>query len=176
MTKSAESSIDPKLIQGVEIITLQLGNLQHDESVLIISDNETAVIGYYFVKILNAKEYSVSHVTIPTLKSHGESLPKSVSNLMNSSDLIIGLTKNSMAHSKERIESEKFGSRYLSLPDYSEFVLKHPSLRVNFKKLAKNAFRLSEKLSKAETIKIKTKSGTDMELVVSGRKGNSAPG
>ena len=139
MTKSAESSIDPKLIQGVEIITLQLGNLQHDESVLIISDNETAVIGNYFEKILNAKEYSVTHVTIQPLKSHGESLPKSVSNLMNSSDLIIGLTKNSMAHSKERIESEKFGSRYLSLPDYSEFVLKHPSLRVNFKKLAKNA-------------------------------------
>ena len=51
MTKSAESSIDPKLIQGVEIITLQLGNLQHDESVLIISDNETAVIGNYFEKI-----------------------------------------------------------------------------------------------------------------------------
>ena len=57
MTKSAESSIDPKLIQGVEIITLQLGNLQHDESVLIISDNETAVIGNYFEKILNAKAY-----------------------------------------------------------------------------------------------------------------------
>jgi len=175
MTKSTESSIDPELIQGVEIITFQLGNLQHNESVLIISDNETVGIGNYFEKILKAREYSVTHVTIQPLKSHGESLPKSVSNLMNSSDLIIGLTKNSMAHSKERVESEKFGSRYLSLPDYSEFILKHPSLRVNFKKLAKNAFHLSEKLSKTKTIKIKTESGTDMELIVSGRKGNSAP-
>ena len=53
MTKSAESSIDPKLIQGVEIITLQLGNLQHDESVLIISFSAI----YSFVTSLNGLSF-----------------------------------------------------------------------------------------------------------------------
>ena len=74
MTKSAESSIDPKLIQGVEIITLQLGNLQHDESVLIISDNETAVIGNYFEKILNAKDLKVVTIKKPTIKNLEDAL------------------------------------------------------------------------------------------------------
>jgi 2,5-dihydroxypyridine 5,6-dioxygenase len=176
MNNSSNKTFEPDLIQGVNIIALELGNLQFDESVLIITDHETEFLGEIFEKILIVKKYSINHISIQPLKSHGESLPEHISKLMNSSDLIIGLTKSSMAHSKERIMSEKYGSRYLSLPDYSEFILKHPSLRVNFKEIAKNAIHLSEKLSKADKITIKTESGTDLELTVSGRNGNFAPG
>lgn len=176
MNNSSKNTIDPELIRGVEIIALELGNLQHNESVLIITDTDTISLGNIFEDVLKTKKYSTIHTSIEPLKSHGESLSQDISQLMNSSDLIIGLTKNSMAHSKERIISEKFGSRYLSLPDYSEFILKHQSLRVNFKKIAENAFHLSEKLSKTNKITIKTELGTNLELIVSGRNGNFAPG
>lgn len=176
MNSSSKNAIDPELIRGVEIIALELGNLKKNESVLIITDHNTVSLGNIFENVLKTKKYSTTHTSIEPLKSHGENLPLNISQLMNSSDLIIGLTKNSMAHSKERIISEKFGSRYLSLPDYSEFILKHPSIRVNFKKIAKNSFHLSEKLSKTNKITIKTEFGTNLELTVSGRKGNFAPG
>jgi len=167
---------ESQIFEAINIITFELGNLQKNESILVITDNETKHLGLLFESILNEKNYSIKHVSIEPLKSHGASLPENISKLMNSSDLIVGLTRNSMAHSKERIISEKHGSRYLSLPDFSESILKHPSLRVNFKKIGKNAIQLSKKLSKADKILIKTKSGTNLELIISGRNGNFAPG
>ncbi len=164
------------LIEGIKIIIFELGNLQKNESVGIISDENTLQIGNYFESVLNEKKCNVKHVMIKSLKSHGERLPKSISKFMKEYELIIGLTKFSMAHSKERIASERFGTRYLSLPDYSKDLLKHSALRADFKKLGKNAMILSKILSKGKIIKIKTKIGTDLIIDVTGRNGNFAPG
>ena len=86
MNNSSNKTFDPDLSQGVNIIALELGNLQFDESVLIITDHETEFLGKIFEKILVAKKYSITHVSIQSLKSHGESLPEHISKLMNSSD------------------------------------------------------------------------------------------
>ena len=163
------------LIEGIEILALKLGNLKKEESLLVITDFTTFKMGDYFEKILK-KKYVVKHLSIKPLKIHGQHINDQVSKIMNSSDLIIGLTKNSMAHSPERIESEKFGARYLSLPDYSDHLLEHRALRVDFKKIAKNAIHLAHKLSKTNHISIQTPLGTNLELTVEGRKGNFAPG
>ena len=84
MNNSSNKTFEPDLIQGVNIIALELGNLQFDESVLIITDHETEFLGEIFEKILIVKKYSINHISIQPLKSHGESLPEHISKLMNS--------------------------------------------------------------------------------------------
>ncbi len=53
---------------------------------------------------------------------------------MKESNLVLCLTKYSMAHSKARNDFSKMGGRFLSMPGYSENLLSDSSLLANFKK------------------------------------------
>ena len=56
---------------------------------------------------------------------------------MIESNLVLCLTKYSMAHSKARNNFSKIGGRFLSMPGYSEKILSNKSLLANFKNMTK---------------------------------------
>ena len=166
----------PEMIEGAKIILFKLGKLTNSETLCIITDSETKTIGNIFEKISKENQIKTLHHSINPLKMHGESLPDFLEKAMRNSDLILGLTKLSMAHSSQRIAAESHGSRYLSLPDYSIELLTHPALRANYDFLAKKAEILAKEFSNGKKIRIQTKEGTHIELDISHRKGNFAPG
>lgn len=167
---------DQQLKEGIDIILYKLGNLKIDEKLCIVTDNETREIGELFYSYSLSNNINSQHFIIKELKMHGEEPPKQVSEAMKSCDLIIGLTKLSMAHTRARHIASLNGTRYLSLPDYSKEILKHPAIRINFYKEGKKAEILSSQFSMGNKIKLITKQGTDLELDISQRNGNFAPG
>ena len=162
--------------EGIETILLNLGNLKRNEKLCIISDKKTKKIGNLFYEFAKQHNYNVIHLNIEPFKIHGEEPPKNVADIMKFCNLTLGLTNQSMVHTKARKNAEKLGNRFLSLPDYSLEILKHPSLQINFKKLSKKALMLSYKFTKANTIQITTKKGTKLYFAINERKGNFSPG
>ncbi len=165
-----------KINEGIEIILFKLGNLKKQEKLCIITDKHTSELGDLFENVATKNYILSKKFLIPTLEIHGSEPPNDVANYMKNSDLILGLTRNSMAHSEARKQATSNGVRYLSLADYSKDVLMHPSLRTNFYELSTKVKRLSQKFTSGKQIKIKTKKGTDLFLDITNRIGNYAPG
>jgi len=161
---------------GLDIIIYELGNLKKDEKLCIISDKNTENLGNLFFKNAKESNFDVEHLIMDELKMHGEEPPKSIAESMKKSNLIIGLTSFSIAHSKARINAELMGIRYLSLPDYSKEILSNPALQENFLQKSKKLISLANKLSRGKKIRVISEKGTNIELDIENRKGNSAPG
>ncbi|MCH7516003.1 MAG: aminopeptidase [Bacteroidetes bacterium] len=141
-----------------------------------MSDKKTSELGELFFEFSKKNNVVVEHFVIDELKIHGEEPPKNIADCMKRSNLILGLTKLSMAHSKARFVACSRGNRYLSLPDYSKEILMHKALRENFYEKGEKAKNLADKLTNSQSIKIISKNGTNLDLDVRNRKGNFAPG
>ena len=172
----SKNIIDKKISQGIEIILFKLGNLKLDESICIIADKDSSGIANLF--LLEAKKHKIKteFYNIKNTSVHGREPPIKVATAMKNCNLILGLTTNSMAHTKARLNATNCGVRYLSLPNYTTDVLKHPSLRVDYYELGKKAKELAEKFTSSNKIVVHTLTGTNIELDITNRRGNFAPG
>jgi len=171
-----ENNIEREIIEGIEIILFKLGNLKLNESLCIITDKESSKIAKLFLNISKKYKIKTEFHIIDNLKIHGQEPPDNIASAMKNCNLILGLTTNSMAHTKARLNATNLGVRYLSLPNYTIDVLKDPSLRIDYFKIEDKVKQIAEKFTKAKKIKIKTNSGTSLELDITNRKGNFAPG
>ena len=168
------SKSNSNVIEGAKKILFELGNLTSNEKLCIVTDFYTSKIGKIFLNLNDVN--NTQFFEIPPLKIHGEEPPQNVASAMLTSDLILGLTTNSMAHTKARLNATKNGNRYLSLPNFSLSLLFDKSLKADFYKFSKKTKNISDLLSDSNILKIKTKKGTDIQLDISNRISNYCPG
>ncbi len=169
-------SQNKKLYDGVRQLIEVCGDLKYDEKTLIISDTDSQSIGNIIEHELSSKKCDYKHKIIEPYTYHGQEPPESVSDLMKNSDLIFGLTKKSMFHTIARQNASLSGAKYLSLPDYTEEVLIHPSLQADFKSYSKKAFAIGEILTSGAMAYISSSNGTNLRLSIKNRVANPAPG
>ena len=171
-----KNNFDINLINGVKIILFQLGNLKKSESLCIISDTNTKNLGELFEYVSRKMKIKTTHKIIKPLTNHGQNLPTGLEETMKNSELTVAVTNTSIAHSPQRVRVELLGKRFLSLPDYSFNLLKHPAIKADYKTLARKAKKMSNILTKGNSVQIKTTNGTDLNLEITNRNGNYAPG
>lgn len=164
------------IYKSVKNIVLRCGNLKRKEKVLIIYDKTTKNLLEYFVKIIKSKTTRVDISQIPEAKNDGVEPPSNIKKKMRISDLIICLTRKSLAHTNARKIASKLGAKYLSLADYSLSVLENKATQVNFKNYFRDAEKLTRILNKGQFIKVSTKIGTNLKFNIKNRKANFAPG
>lgn len=174
--KPPNSSVPECVAEGAEIVLFGLGGARSGEKVCIVSDRGTRRLGEIFFSLAKERGLDAVHYPIEPLKMHGEEPPSAVAEAMVRSALVLGLTERSMAHTEARQAACLRGVRYLSLPEYSEELLAHDSLRADFKGAAAWAKPLAEELSNAGEVRVLTERGTDIVLDISGRKSNLCPG
>ncbi|HCM41925.1 MAG TPA: hypothetical protein DIS66_01220 [Candidatus Omnitrophica bacterium] len=168
--------INGSIEEGANILLHTLGNLAEGEKLCIVSDTTTRATAEIVAQQASAEGFQVDHQVIAPLQVHGQEPPEETRRSMLSADLVMGMTHRSMAHSKTRGELCRGKGRYLSLPEYSVEMLKHPSLRADYKKSAAKAKLLADKFTEASSIEIKTPAGTNIRLSAKGRLGNFCPG
>ena len=118
----------------------------------------------------------VEHDVLSPFKMHGQSPPDNVAKKMLNSNVILGITSFSMAHSHARLSATENGAKYVSLPAYNLELLADASLQADFKGLIDISKKLADLLTIADNVKLQTKNGTNIDLSIKGRIGNAAPG
>ena len=174
--KIQEKKIPKKYYEGCKSLVENCAALHPNEKVLIVSDNFTQDLGRLIKETALEIAKIVNHETIPPLQFHGEEPPEDIAEKMMESDVVFGMTKMSLAHSRARYRASSRGIRYLSLPDYSLELLSRPSLQVDFRALGFQADRLANYLSYAKRLCIYGAGNTCISLIIEGRNANSCPG
>ncbi len=165
-----------KVYRGCEAIIHNSALLQPHESVLIVSDTKTYELGKLLKEIALKTSSQVDHHVLPPFKMHGEAPPKEIAEKMLNSNVVLGITSFSMAHSKARLKATESGAKYISLPDYNLDLMTDRSLQADFQGLIAISKKLADLLTEAELVELKTAAGTEIKMRVKGRKGNPSPG
>ncbi len=162
--------------ESINHILFYCGNFKRDEKLLLIYDNISKDIFYKFKKFLDKQDIKYDSSITKNSKTHGKNLGKIIEKKMIRSDLILCLTKNSFAHSRERLKSEKKGIRFLSLVNFSSKKLKLNSLIAPFKNYSKKAKKLKKILDKGKTVEVISLNGVRLIADINKRKSNFCPG
>lgn len=158
-------------------LLVHCGGLRRTERVLILHDNETQGIAELFSERCQNAGGVAQLCCLPGTSVHGGGEPPAdVAAAMVAANLVVGLTRMSMAHTQARMQANAVGARYLSLPDYSWPLLEHPSLLVDFISREKLVVQMADMFTAGQVVHVSTLLGTDICMRIEGRTGNACPG
>jgi len=155
----------------VQIITKRCLGIKKGETFLIVCDDNKKGLAHDFHREALSLGIKSTVMQMAPRKMHGEEPPKKIAKAMKNANVAILLTTMSLSHTKARKEAcKKSGTRIASLPGITKQMLER-SIPIDYSALHKKATRLARLLSKANTVRILTKEGTDLTMSVKGRKG-----
>lgn len=154
-------------------LLINSGCAQKGEKVFIITDSLTKEIGDFLQSFSNNYELNVKHHTIEALSMHGAEPPTDIHQEFLSSDLVLGLTSFSMAHTQIRKSATEKGVRYLSLPDYDWSVFDSQALSVDLLEQRGIAKKVKAALDDGDIVNICTSKGTNVSFSIRGRLANN---
>lgn len=160
---------------ALNLVKINAG-LKPEERALIVCDTENISIAKvlaYAVKSVGA-EYSIC--IMEPRSTHGEDPTEAISKAMLGADVIFAPTKFSLSHSNARIKANENGARFISMPDYTEDMMKGGALDADFLGIYEKVQKLRDILTNANLIHITTKAGTDITIHAEGRVGNEVSG
>ena len=157
------------LQRAARIALTQCLGVKKKDSVLIVTDTPKQKIAeaFFYQAIPLARHCLL--VTVPVGKIHGEEPPKLVGEVMKKYDVILLITTKSLTHTDATKLAKKKGARIASMPGITVDMAKR-CLPVDYKKMAALNKKLIRYLKKATKVHITTAKGTDITLVVKGRK------
>ena len=168
--------LNKQKLMALSHLVFHCGFLSDRDTVLIICNPKTEAIARGLEKIALSLSSNVDVDVISDLAIHGSEPPNETEKKMLKSTLIICLTKMSLAHTKARFRSTVNGSRFLSLPDFSDEILVSPALMTDFHKEFDIVDAFTKKLSDGRRVTITSDLGTKLTADIVGRSGNCCPG
>jgi len=136
------------------------------ERVLILYDKSRRAIAMEFMNSCKKISKKVDAVEVAITQTSRE-LPNEIVDLMKEYDVILGITKFSLTHTRAITRALKY-ARVATMPGITKKMF--PALNVNYKKLSEDCEKLKEAYEKTKIIHLVTEKGTDVSFYISGRQ------
>ncbi len=162
--------MNSKLKNASQIVINDCLGIKKHEKVVIVTDELCRTIGYSLWNVAR-KITDPIIIEITPREIHGEEPPPLIAETLKHCDVFIMPTSRSLTHTRARINASKLGARGATMPEITAEVMTR-ALNVDYRKIAKLTIRAAELLSNAKKALIKTDTGTNLELHLSGRKGH----
>lgn len=163
-------------IESIRHILDHCGGLQAGEEALILCDPTTRDLAEAFLVEAAVTTKGAELREFPAATQHGGEPPADIAVRMRSADLIVSLCSFSLAHSRARTAAAGEGARFLSLPQYSWELLESPAITTDYVAREPITRRLGQVLTAGESLRVRSRGGTDMVLDGRGRTANCCPG
>ena len=145
-------------------------------NVLVIYDDFTSGLLNIFRNALLYIGKNPEFIQIDSADCHGQEPSAFVADKMLVSDVVVCVTKYSLAHTASRKNAEKVGVPFLSMPDYDMDILANPAFEVKYASRYSSVKYYTDILTNGKVVKIKSETGTDLTMNIEGRIGNCCPG
>ena len=162
--------------KAVDHLLRHCGGLVADESLVIVCDTSTRDLAELFAQRARPLTRHVGLHQVAEMEIHGQEPPVAIAGAMLEADLILGMTRMSMAHTQARLAASNCGARYLSMPDYDLPLLQNPAVTTDYHASASRVRRFADALDAGTRVHVTTERGTDIEMNIGGRTANFCPG
>ena len=168
--------MNENILKSIRHILYYASGLQKEEKALFLYDGRTEQVAELFMEVMKQDDRIFDSCKLVQSNNHGEEPSDDAVGKMLESNVIFCLTHNSLAHTQARMEANKRGGRFLSMPSYTVPLLEDPSLTAPYKDYYPQVEEMAQMLTESSTLEITTSSGTFLTADLTGRKGNSCPG
>lgn len=163
-----------EMMRGARKLVETCANVKQGERVLVVTDTDRPESVSVAVAAA-AKEVGAETVVLimsPRTRP-GEEPPKAVARAMLESDVVFGLTSQTLYHTQARREACKAGTRVLVCTGITEDTLIRGPIEADFVALKPLVEKLAEKLEKGKFVKVTSPSGTNVSASIEGRSANA---
>ena len=176
---STEPTLEADLFaRALSIVETNL-SLQPKETLLIVADEPTRLIGQLFYEAAEAvaaqRDWTVLLIVMPEGKIDGEEPPQPVAAAMAAADVALCATQKSLTHTSARINAAAQGTRVVTMPGITLDMLRDGAACANYADVEKRTLELTERLSVAQTARIE-KDGHVLTMSLKNRPGVPSPG
>ena len=145
------------------------------ERFLVVYNPELGEIAEAVAEAGRTASEATEALSFPMLSRHGEEPPPEVAAALLEADAAALITGYSLSHTQARVAGTQQGLRVASMPSIALATFMR-AIPVDYGHLESLGRRLAAELTAAETCRITSPAGTDVELVLSGRVGRSDDG
>ena len=149
--------------------------LKDEETLLVVTDDETYDIGRAFYDVACDMGARASMALMPVGRVNGEEPPAAVAAAMKAADVVVCPTVKSLTHTNARIEAAAAGSRVVTMPGITASMLQSGASCADYATVEQRTTKMAELLTNASHARIE-KDGHVLELDLRGRRGMSSPG
>ena len=169
---SQVNSFEDLLKLAANIVVNTCMEVRRHESVLVIADPSTSVIGQELYKVCSDISENVLLVIMPFTRHHGDEPPSSVAELMRSQNVVLAPTKFSITHTKARVQACKDGARIATMPGITPELFAGGGMLADFNGIRDMISRVGVHLRRRRNIRVTSPEGTDIRFEIDPKKWN----
>ena len=158
------------LKEGIKAMLLECMGLQPGETVLIIVDPLSLEIGTTMWEVAVNLHAEPIMIAMREQKDHGSEPPASVEAAMCAARIILAPTTKSLSHTQARRRACSAGARMASMPGITTGIITR-SIAVDYSFMRNLSQKLVQQLSQANTARLTSPLGTDLQMSLEGRQG-----
>lgn len=137
------------------------------EPVLIVTDPESSAIGRALYEAAAEVTDRTLMMMMPTSHKKGSEPPDYVAELMRKQDVVILATKNSLTHTKARINASRTGrTRIISMPGINENMFSIGGMTADYNALQKEISGLTSIFRRKRDVRVTSPGGTDIRFSI----------
>ena len=159
--------------RGAAVLVGTCAGVRPHETVLIVTDEERVGIAEAVRAEAAAAADSADVLVSPPRSIDNEEPIAAVSVAMANADVIFLVVTHSLAHTRATREAIAGGARVVSMSAFTERQMREGGLFADFRARKPLCDGLAAALTTAENVRVANPAGTDLELSVRGRAGNS---
>lgn len=163
-----------ELAAGRNVMKQCLG-VKPGESVLIVTDPTRSNLVGIFQEAAKEITDQVKVVSFSGMTENAQEPPKKISQKMLAADVALLVTTYSLSHTQARKNACKNGCRIASMPGITLDMIKR-TLLADYSQIAKLSDKLARILTNSQTAKLTSPAGTNLQLVLGNRLGESDNG
>ena len=165
---SQEEIIESMLVSARSIIRTCM-EIRNHEDVVIITDTHTSEIGRALYEAAAEVTDRVLLMMIPPAFKPGNEPPSPVGDLMRKSRVVLIATKESLTHTKARINASKAGVRIASMPGISKETFILGGMTADYNALQVEISGMNNVFRRRREVHVTSPSGTDVTFTTGSR-------
>ena len=165
--------LEIQMIKGALKLLNVCASVKPGEEVLIIADYNMEKIGKAIATAANQIEAEPILTYLVPRERDGQEPPLTVAEAMKKADVFLAPVSKSITHTRAVKEAVESGSRGLMLTQFRNDMLIYGGIEADFKNIAPICESLAKKFEDGKHLHLTTDAGTDLEMNIEGRRGNS---
>ena len=164
---------DILMAHGARILVDVCTKVKPEEKVLIVTDMVKVNLAQVLAGVTKERGAEVMVSVMKPRQRAGQEPPVSIAEAMKEADVVFSPVSYSITHTHAVKNAAACGTRIIVMTDFTEDLMIQGGIEANFDELKPMCKNVAQKLAEGKKIKLTTPGGTELEMDVTGRRGNA---